>query len=279
MMADPKLGHEGQRWRVQHPSAVKRSVPVLPVLALLGLYGAAIHAPPSWGTSTLLTMSAVTLTCPFLGSVHGFHVGLIGTMHLACIIVPPLAAVWPLSGVVAVGVYIGIVSSWRRLSQSSGWEGWKPPRGSDLVWTGIVGLVGFSLIVGWVWVVRPGLSGQVASIPQASPIALVFAALVFALLNSLAEEAVFRGVFLHALNATLGSRNTALTLQAAVFGLMHGRGFPSGPSGMLIAGVIGLAFGELRLRTGGILAPWLAHAIVNTLMILFLAILAGGTAP
>jgi membrane protease YdiL (CAAX protease family) len=276
MMPVPELGDEVQRWTIKHPSALKRSVPALPVLILLGLYTAAIHAPTSLSISMILTMSAITLICPFLGSLHGFHVGLIGTMNLACILVPPLAAAWPLSAVIGVGIYIGIVSSVPRLRQSAGWEGWNPPRGSNLVWTGVVGIVGFSLIMGWVWVIRPDLSGQVASIPQASPFALALFGLVFALLNSLAEEAVFRGVFLHALNVTLGSRRTALILQAAVFGLMHDRGFPSGPSGMVIAGVIGLAFGELRLRTGGTLAPWLAHAVVNALMILFLAILAGG---
>jgi membrane protease YdiL (CAAX protease family) len=279
MMPIPDLGGEVGRGMVQQPSALKRFFPALPVLLLLGLYTAAIHTPSALGIPLLLTMAAVTLIAPLLGSVPGFHVGLMGTMNLACILVPPLAAAWPLSGAVAVGIYVGIVSSARRLRRSAGWEGWNPPRGSNLVWTGVVGLVGCFLIMGWVWVARPDLSGQMASIPQASLFALVLSGLLFALLNSFAEEAVFRGVFLPALNATLGSREMALVLQAAVFGLMHVGGLPSGPSGMVIAGVMGLAFGELRLRTGGILAPWLAHAVVNLFMILFLATLAGGTTP
>ena len=276
MIALVELGDEVRRWTIKQRPAGMRSVPAVPVLFLLGLYTAAIHAPSSWGIPMLLTMSAITLICPLVGSLHGFHVGLIGTMNLACILVQPVAAAWPLSGVVAVGIYIGIVSSARRLRQSAGWEGWNPPHGSNIVWTGIVGIVGFLLLMGWVRVAQPDMSGQLASIPQASLLALVLSGLVFALLNSLAEEAVFRGVFLHALNVTLRSPNTALILQAAAFGLMHARGFPSGRSGMVIAGVIGLALGKLRLRTGGILAPWLAHAVVNALMIVYLATLAGG---
>ncbi len=251
----------------------QRSFPALLVLLLLGLYTAGVYAPSAFGTPILLTMATITVTGLVLSYFQVSHVGLIGTMYLACILVPPLAAAWPLSAVVAFGIYAAVVSSSRRLRQSAGWEGWNPPQGSNLVWTGVVGLLGFALTMGWVWLIRPDLSAQVATVPQASPFALVLLGLAFAVLNSFAEEALFRGVYLHALNVTLGSRKTALVLQAAVFGLMHVRGFPRGLSGMVIAGALGLAFGELRLRTRGILAPWLAHAIVNAFMYLYLVIL------
>jgi membrane protease YdiL (CAAX protease family) len=35
---------------------------------------------------------------------------------------------------------------------------------------------------------------------------------------------------------------------------------------MVVAGLIGLGFGYLRIKTKGMLAPWLAHAFVNALM-------------
>lgn len=84
---------------------------------------------------------------------------------------------------------------------------------------------------------------------------------------------------MNALEATLHSPRAALLLQAAVFGLIHVRGFPSGASGMVLAGIIGLGFGILRQRTRGILAPWLAHAIINALMYAYLVTLAGGSNP
>lgn len=117
------------------------------------------------------------------------------------------------------------------------------------------------------------------TIPLVGLAVLVLFGLAFAVLNSLADKAVFRGVFLPALRESLGSPRTALVMQAVVFGLMHVRGLPSGYSGMVIAGVIGLAFGSLRLRSRGILALWLAHAIVNALMYACLAVLAGRTIP
>lgn len=248
------------------------------VLLLLGLYTAGVHTSSSLGIPMILAMAVMTMLSLFLRYVQAFHVGLLGTMNLACIVVPPLAEVWPLSAVGAVGVYIAVVLASPWLRQSSGWRGWNPPRRWNLALTGIVGLLGFAVIMVWVWLVRPDLSDQVATVPQASLVTLILSGLAFAVLNSLAEEAVYRGVFMNALEVTLGSERLALVLQAVVFALMHARGFPSGPSGMMIAGVIGLAFGHLRLRTRGLLAPWLAHAVVNALMILYLVILAGRTA-
>lgn len=249
------------------------------VFLLLGLYVGSVHVAPALGISMMLAMAVMAVLSLFLRNAPAFHVGLLGTMNLACILVPPLASAWPLSAVFAVGVYIVIVSVSPWLRQSSGWRGWNPPRGWDLALTGTVGLLGFGVIMAWVWLVRPDLSVQVATVPQTSPIGLILFGLAFAVLNSFAEEAIYRGVFMHALEVTLGSPRRALVLQAVVFALMHVRGFPSGPSGMMIAGVVGLGFGYLRFRTRGILAPWLAHAIVNAFMYLYLVILAGRAMP
>jgi len=229
------------------------------VLLILGLYTASVHVSSSLGIPMILAMAAMTMLSLFLKHIQAFHLGLLGTMNLACIFVPPLAAAWPLSAVGAVGIYIAVVSASPWLRQSSGWRGWNPPRRLNLALTGIVGLLGFAVIMGWVWLVRPDLSDQVATVPQTSPVPLILSVLAFAVLN-------------------LGSPQTALVLQALVFGLMHVRGFPSGLFGMITAGVVGLAFGYLRLRTRGILAPWLAHAIVNALMCVYLVVLAGRTA-
>lgn len=260
------------------PFLSRRSPAALMIFLLLGLYVASVHVAPSLGISMMLAMAVLAVLSLFLRNAPAFHVGLLGTMNLACILVPPLASAWPLSAVFAVGAYVVIVSVSPWLRRSSGWKGWNPPRGSGLALSGILGLLSFALIMVWVWLVRPDLSAQAATVPQASPFALILFGLVFAVLNSFAEEAVYRGVFMHALEVTLGSERLALVLQAAVFGLMHVRGFPSGPFGMMIAGVVGLGFGYLRLRTRGILAPWLAHAIVNAFMYLYLVILAGRTA-
>jgi membrane protease YdiL (CAAX protease family) len=255
----------------------RKSLAAFPVLLIVTLYAAAVHIPSRSGTTILLAMVVLTILSFFLKHDMAFHAGLLGTMTLACILLTPLADAWPLSGAMALGIYVTIVSFSRRLRQSAGWEGWNPPRGKNLVISASTGFAGFTLIMVWVWLVRPDLSEQAATVPKASPGGLVLLGLAFALLNSFTEEAVFRGVFLHALKKALGSERTALVLQAVVFGLVHVRGFPSGPFGMVVAGVIGLMFGFLRIRTRGILAPWLAHAIVNALMVTYLAFLAART--
>lgn len=249
------------------------------LILLLVIYTASISIAPSLGIPMILVLAALTVLALLLRSAPVFHAGFLGTMNLACILVAPLAAEWPLSAVIAVGIYMAVVSVSPWLRQSSGWRGWNLPRRWNLALTAIVGLLGFAVVMGWVWLLRPDLSGQVAAVPRASPVALVLFSLVFAVQNSFAEEVVYRGVFMHALETTLGSQRMALALQAVIFGLIHVRGFPSGLSGMIIAGLIGLAFGHLRLRTRGILAPWLAHAIANTLVCLYLVSLAGKMTP
>jgi membrane protease YdiL (CAAX protease family) len=266
-----------ERKKVGFKLLSREFLPAFPVLLSVALYASGVHVPSRPGIMVLLAMAAVTILSLFFRQDHAFHAGLLGTMILACILLPSLADAWPLSGAVAVGIYVAIVSSSRRFRQSSGWEGWNPPRGKDLVLSVVTGFVVFAVIMAWVWLVQPDLSEQAATVPHASPGGLVLLGLAFALLNSFAEEAVFRGVFMHALKTTLGSERTALVLQAVVFGLVHVRGFPSGLAGMMIAGAVGLAFGHLRLRTRGILAPWLAHAIVNTLMWAYLAALWTGS--
>jgi membrane protease YdiL (CAAX protease family) len=82
------------------------------------------------------------------------------------------------------------------------------------------------------------------------------AALAFALLNSAAEELVYRGIVLDAL---LPTGAVAIALQAIAFGAIHLHGFPSGWWGVAMATVYGAALGWLRIRSGGIAAPFLVH--------------------
>jgi hypothetical protein len=81
-------------------------------------------------------------------------------------------------------------------------------------------------------------------------------ALVLALVSGLAEEAFFRG----ALQPRVGF--VAATL---LFGAAHFVPTPSLRSWALFALAAGAAFGGLFLATGDLLAPVLAHALVNGL--------------
>jgi membrane protease YdiL (CAAX protease family) len=93
---------------------------------------------------------------------------------------------------------------------------------------------------------------------------LILGGLLFSMFNAAVEEGAYRGVIQHGLEATLGIGTTALCLQAAAFGAVHMRGgFPRGWIGVGLATVYGLMMGAIRRRSGGMLAPWIAHVLTD----------------
>ena len=83
---------------------------------------------------------------------------------------------------------------------------------------------------------------------------------VVVLLGPLAEEVVFRGYLYGAAKKALGA-GKALLLTSALFGLIHG-GYYAFPLALL-----GLLFGWLREQSGGLAAPFLAHAVHNSIVV------------
>ena len=99
-------------------------------------------------------------------------------------------------------------------------------------------------------------------------------------INSFAEEGLFRGVMLTHFRIRLGPWKANI-LQAAIFGLWHlawplyrllsGRvsAAESAPQAVLIvlaATISGLAYGYLYLTTDSLWAPWIAHTISNSVL-------------
>ncbi len=74
------------------------------------------------------------------------------------------------------------------------------------------------------------------------------------------EEFAFRGLFLGCLLARGWSAWSAVVVTSAVFGLTHIQYYPSG---MIMVMASGAIFGFLRIVTGGLLAPVLAHGALN----------------
>lgn len=86
----------------------------------------------------------------------------------------------------------------------------------------------------------------------------LFAVVTVVLLGPLAEELVFRG-YLQGGLARPYPPVVALLVVSVLFGLVHG------PLYALPLTLMGLVFGWLALKTGGLLAPMLAHVLHNSI--------------
>jgi membrane protease YdiL (CAAX protease family) len=136
-------------------------------------------------------------------------------------------------------------------------------------------LLAAAALVSWYLLLHPNISDIVKAYVPALPLGLLIAGgLIFAMLNAAVEEAAYRGVFLHALDRSLGSGFLPLLLQALAFGAIHIRGFPRGWIGVGLACIFGLLMGVIRRRAGGMFAPWIAHVFTDVVIagiVLFLA--------
>lgn len=95
--------------------------------------------------------------------------------------------------------------------------------------------------------------------------------LVSAVMNAFGEEATFRAAPLATLVPVIGP-NHALWMTAMWFGLGHYYGgFPSGPAGLVQAGLLGLLMGKAMLDTRGIAWPWFIHAVIDTAIYTYMA--------
>jgi membrane protease YdiL (CAAX protease family) len=83
------------------------------------------------------------------------------------------------------------------------------------------------------------------------------------LLAVLLEELLFRSLLLGGLG-TLVPPLVLVVVLGAVFGWMHA---PQGPLGVVVTGALGGLLGLLFLWTGGLLAPLVAHYLINMLQL------------
>jgi membrane protease YdiL (CAAX protease family) len=105
---------------------------------------------------------------------------------------------------------------------------------------------------------RPDVSSYGAVLPLHALGGVVTAGVVFTVVNATLEELVFRGVLFDAVQSQWGPA-VAVIATALLFGIGHVRGYPPGPLGACFAVLFGLVLGALRLWTGGLALPIVAH--------------------
>jgi membrane protease YdiL (CAAX protease family) len=207
------------------------------------------------------TLAAIAVRCPY-----AVHAGVLTIVYLVVLSSSRIAVLWPLPLVIILGVYGAVARSVPWLRESSGWlKRGHIDRTSWAMMGGFVAASATALVVWRYWtstdmaIFRP----YVPNVPNV-PIALWPIGLVaIAALNAAFEEIIWRGVLLYAVESAVGPGWIAWLLQGIGFGIWHYQGFPHGWVGVGLATIFALMMGALRIRSKGMLAPFIAHVFAD----------------
>jgi membrane protease YdiL (CAAX protease family) len=199
----------------------------------------------------------------------GLALGLVGGLLAGGRVIPTLLH-WPFYLLVPLSAYLLIVLAVGPLRRSLTWASVGRLDGSAWAATAAVVCVSSTALLVWHAVAQPDVSEVVAEVVAGGLPSVLLTGVVFACVNALLEEVLFRGLLFDALRAAYGDF-PGLVLQAAAFGVFHLHGFPSGVFGVALATVYGLMQGGLRLFTGGLALCWVAHVFADaTIFVLLL---------
>jgi uncharacterized protein len=241
----------------------------LPLLSRSGIIAIVV------GTTLLTLVSAGRRSRPAV------HFGLFCTLCLAvilCLAVALPGISYPqLSLSLSIVLYAAVVRTVPWLRGTVGWTrrgafGWE----IRLLCLGCALLAGVALLT-WFVILRPDVDDLLqAYLPHLSPWLLIVGGVLFSMVNAANEEVVYRGVIMHAHQATFGPGVLSLLIQAMAFGISHINGFPRGWIGVGLACIYGVMMGVIRLRAKGMFAPWLAHVLTDVTIVCIMVFLARG---
>lgn len=170
----------------------------------------------------------------------------------------PVFRIWPLLWLVPLAAYGALVAAVPPLRATFG--PWRFGRiSTPTVMAMLIIVVGScSVLVAFQLFKHPDLRAYRDLLPIATLGGGVMGCLLFSILNALLEELIFRGVLFDAVESQWGVW-VAVAATAGLFGYGHMRGYPPGPLGALLAGIYGLCLGWLRVFSGGLGLPVIAH--------------------
>jgi uncharacterized protein len=259
-------------WAHKHAPTLETGI-VLAAVATFSL--SRFPRTPAGVLAAAAVWAALTLAAVLIGRPRAIHLTLLAGLGAVLKLAAP--KLWPglVPWLAALGIYLVVLQAWPALRVTADWarRGSLDPGVRWLV-LAVIPVAAAGLVLWAAAVGETGLSeGARLAIRQTQGVPLwivVPVGLLFACLNAAVEEAFYRGVIMHALLGTVGAI-PALALQAVSFGLLHTEGFPSGPAGVALTAGYGLVLGVIRLKAGGLLAPWLAHVLADLTIVAMVA--------
>jgi membrane protease YdiL (CAAX protease family) len=134
--------------------------------------------------------------------------------------------------------------------------------------TSVLLIIGLSLVSGlllfiWGKYIAKDLSKFTGILPDVTLVWIIINGIGFALLNSIAEEYLSRGMLCNGLEKIFSNKWLIITIQAIVFSIFHYHGFPGGLIGMTMVFVWSVVLGILRYRTKGLAGVLIGHFIAD----------------
>ncbi|MEN2742436.1 type II CAAX endopeptidase family protein [Microbacterium sp. X-17] len=193
---------------------------------------------------------------------------LVAAMWIALFL--PSTGLWPIPAALALVATVVVAFAAGRLPL---WRAWlrrgRITRLDGLFFLGIVALTAIGLFL-WQRVTDAPLPAAYAQLAGELPLPVVaIGAFLFLIVNGAIEDSVWSGVLLTAAERSLPTW-LAVAVTAVSFGLAHVNGVPNGPVGVIMVTAWGVVLATLRIRTGGMLATYVAHVLADLTIVLLL---------
>jgi uncharacterized protein len=233
------------------------------ILTILAVYATSGLFPPADRAPLVAALIAATVVAIAFRSALAVHAGALTVAYFVVLGVPQLIALWPLPLVVILAIYGVVVLSSPWLRSSTGWlRRGHIDRTSWALMAGFVVASAIALVV-WRFWTDTNMAVYRGFVPNVPTWMLPLGILLFAMLNAAFEEVIWRGVLMYAVESAVGPGIAAWLLQGIGFGIWHYQGFPRGWVGVALATIFALMMGALRIRSKGMLAPFIAHVFAD----------------